>query len=143
MTTTNKPNIGFWIISATALIWNLMGVNQYIQQAYVTDSFKAMYNEEQLKMIADSPTWATAAFAIAVFAGAIGSLLLLLRKYLAKSILILSLVGIIVQMFYNFFIIDSMAVYGPGAVAMPIILIIFASFLIWFADFANKKGWLK
>lgn len=143
MTTTNKPNIGFWIISATALIWNLMGVNQYIQQAYVTDSFKAMYNEEQLKMIADSPTWATAAFAIAVFAGVIGSLLLLLRKYLAKSILILSLVGIIVQMFYNFFIIDSMAVYGPGAVAMPIILIIFASFLIWFSDFANKKGWLK
>jgi hypothetical protein len=143
MTTLNKPNKGFWIISIIALLWNLMGVNQYLQQAFMTDSFKEMYNEEQLQMIIDSPSWATAAFAIAVFAGAIGSLLLLLRKQIAKSILILSLIGIIVQMYHNFFVIDSMAIYGPGAVAMPIMILGVAIFLIWYTDYSSKKGWMS
>ncbi|WP_339889963.1 hypothetical protein [uncultured Flavobacterium sp.] len=143
MTTLNKPNKGFWIISIIALLWNLMGVNQYLQQAFMTDSFKEMYNEEQLQMIIDSPSWATAAFAIAVFAGAIGSLLLLLRKQIAKSILILSLIGIIVQIYHNFFVIDSMAIYGPGALAMPIMILGVAIFLIWYTDYSSKKGWMS
>lgn len=68
-----KPSTSFWIISALALLWNIMGVNAYLQQAFQTDSFKAMYNEEQLKMIAEAPAWATSAFAIAVFGGFFGS----------------------------------------------------------------------
>ena len=143
MITTIKPSKGFWIIGIIALIWNLMGVFQYLQQAYMTDSFKEMYTEEQLKMISDSPSWATAAFAIAVFAGAIGSLLLLLRKNIAKSIFIISLIGIIVQMYHNFIVIDSMAIYGPGAAAMPIMVIGFALFLIWYSNYSIKKGWLN
>ena len=143
MNLTSKPSKGFWIIGLVSLIWNLMGVFQYLQQAYMTDSFKEMYTEEQLNMITDSPSWATAAFAIAVFAGAIGSLLLLLRKKIAKSVLILSLMGVLVQMYHNFFVIDSMAIYGPGAIAMPIMVIGFAIFLIWYADYATKKGWMN
>ena len=137
-----KPSTSFWIISVIALLWNLMGVKAYLDQAYVTDSFKAMYNEEQLRMIAEAPSWATAAFAIAVFGGALGCVLLLLRKKLAKTVFIVSLIGILVQMYYNFFVIDSIAVYGPGAMAMPIMVILFAVFLIWYANFCTKKNWI-
>lgn len=31
----SKPTISFWIISVIALVWNLMGVSQYIQQARI------------------------------------------------------------------------------------------------------------
>ena len=137
-----KPSTSFWVISVIALLWNLMGVKAYLDQAYVTDSFKAMYNEEQLRMIAEAPSWATAAFAIAVFGGALGCVLLLLRKKLAKTVFIVSLIGILVQMYYNFFVIDSIAVYGPGAMAMPIMVILFAVFLIWYANFCTKKNWI-
>ena len=37
---TTKPSKAFWIISGVALLWNAMGVNQYLQQAYMTDAFK-------------------------------------------------------------------------------------------------------
>lgn len=137
-----KPSTSFWVISALALLWNLMGVNAYIQQAFKTDSFKAMYNEEQLKMITEAPAWSTTAFAIAVFGGLIGSILLVRRKKIAKTIFIISLIGILVQMYYNFFVIDSIAVYGPGAMAMPIMIILFAVFLIWYSNYCIKKNWI-
>lgn len=137
-----KPSTSFWIISILALLWNAMGVNAYLQQAFMTDSFKAMYNEEQLKMIAEAPAWATGAFAIAVFGGFLGCVLLLLRKKLAKTVFIVSLIGIVVQMFYNFFIIDSMAIYGPGALVMPIMVILFAVFLIWYSKYCIQKNWI-
>lgn len=137
-----KPSTSFWVISILALLWNAMGVNAYLQQAYMTESFKAIYNEEQLKMITEAPTWATAAFAIAVFGGFLGCVLLLLRKKLAKTVFIVSLIGILVQMFYNFFIIDSMAIYGPGALVMPIMVISFAVFLIWYSKYCIQKNWI-
>jgi hypothetical protein len=142
MTTSNKPNIGFWIISSLALLWNLMGVYQYIQQAYMTDSFKAMYNEEQLNMILDSPSWATAAFAIAVFSGSLGSLALLLRKKIAHTLFIISFIAIVVQnidalMRFNFSELNTMEI------SMTFMIPICAIFLIWFSKSAINKGWIK
>ncbi|MEZ4841105.1 MAG: hypothetical protein R2821_06215 [Flavobacteriaceae bacterium] len=137
-----KPPVWFWIISVIALLWNAMGVNAYIQQAYKTDSFKAMYTEEQLDMIANTPAWATAAFAVAVFGSILGCLGLLLRKKWAKSLFILSLLGIIVQMTYNLFISKAMEVYGPGAVIMPILVLVVGVFLLWYSKKAIAKKWL-
>ena len=140
---TTKPSAAFWIISVIALIWNLMGVNQYIQQAYMTDSFKAMYTEEQLEMIASSPSWVIAVFAIAVFGGFLGALALLLRKKVATILFTISLIGIIAQMYHNLFVIDSVAIYGPGAAIMPAMILAFALFLLWYSKFADKKNWLS
>lgn len=139
---TNKPPMWFWIVSVIALLWNGAGVYQYLQQAYNTESFRAMYNEEQLSMIENTPSWAIAAFAIAVFGGFLGCLALLLRKKWARPLFLLSLIGIIVQMIYNFFVIDSMAIYGPGAVAMPIMVIVVGILLLWLSKKGIAKGWL-
>jgi hypothetical protein len=140
--TTKKPSKSFWIISSLALLWNLMGVYQYIQQAYMTDSFKAMYNEEQLNMILDSPSWATAAFAIAVFSGSLGSLALLLRKKIAHTLFIISFIAIVVQnidalMRFNFSELNTMEI------SMTFMIPICAIFLIWFSKSAINKGWIK
>lgn len=69
---TQKPPIWFWIVAIIGLIWNGMGVNHYLQQAYNTESFRNMYTQEQLDIAANTPSWVTAAFAIAVFAGFLG-----------------------------------------------------------------------
>ena len=140
---TTKPSKAFWIISGVALLWNAMGVNQYLQQAYMTDAFKAMYTEEQLVIITSAPSWVIAVFAIAVFGGLLGSLALLLRKKIAIVLFIVSLIGIIAQMYHNLFMIDSVAIYGPGAAIMPIMVIAFALFLLWFSKFSDKKNWLS
>ena len=75
---SNKPPIWFWIVSVIALIWNGMGVDHYLGQAYKTERWRAAITDEQLETISNMPGWLTGAFAIAVFAGALGSLGLLL-----------------------------------------------------------------
>lgn len=139
---TNKPPIWFWIVSVLALIWNLMGVNQYLQQVYETDSFKSMYTSEQLDIIAQQPAWYTAAFAIAVFFGALGCLGLLLRKSWSKLMFIISLLGIIGQMIYNL-ILNDYGLQGGFAISMQITIPLVAILLIFLSKKAIGKGWIK
>lgn len=143
MTSTNKPKAAFWIITVIALIWNLMGAFAYIQQKYKTDTFESQYTQEQLEMVYNMPAWATAAFAIAVFGGVLASIALLLRKKIANHLYLISLIGIIVQMIYNIFISGALDVYGPGAIAMPIMVIVIGVFLYLFSKKAITKGWLS
>ena len=144
MKNLNKPNTWYWIIGVIALLWNGMGVNQYLQQAYNTDAFKAMYPDEKVMEIAlNTPSWVMGAFAIAVFGGLLGSILLLLRKKIAKPIFLVSLIAIIIQMFYNVFMSGAMEVYGPGVVIMPIMVIGFAVFILWYTKKSEAKGLLS
>ncbi len=144
MTNSNKPSTFFWVISSVAILWNGMGVNQYLQQAYNTDAFKAMYPDEKvMEMAVNTPSWVMGAFAIAVFGGLIGSIFLLLRKKIAKPIFLVSLIAIIIQMFYNVFMSGAMDVYGPGVVIMPIMVIGFAIFILWYTKKSETKGLLS
>jgi len=134
---TSKPPIWFWIVSVLGLVWNVMGVNAYLQQAYNTESFRAMYPPEQLEIVANQPAWLTAAFAIAVFGGALGCLALLLRKKWAVTLLLLSLLAVIVQMSYAF-INDQVT-----NMVMTLMIIVFAIFLIWFSRKSAANGWIS
>ncbi len=134
--TTTKPPVWFWIISILALIWNSMGVNQYLQQAYNTEAFKSMVSTEELEMIGQLPTWYTAVFAIAVFAGALGCILLLLRKKLAYFVLLLSLISVLFQMGYITFSMDMANLMTP-------FIVIAAVLLVLFSKHSKKKNWIN
>ena len=134
--TTTKPPVWFWIISVLALIWNGMGVKQYLQQAYNTEAFKSMVSAEELEMISQLPTWYTAVFAIAVFAGALGCILLLLRKKLAYFVLLLSLISVLFQMGYITFSMDMANIMTP-------FIVIAAVLLVLFSKHSKKKNWIN
>lgn len=138
-----KPPSWFWVVSILALLWNLMGVGAYLTQAFTPDDIIAQMEQAMQDLINQTPAWVTAAFAIAVWAGALGSLLLLLRKKLAHIVLIISFIGIVVQMFYNVFISNSIEVYGPGGLAMPIMTLLIGIGLIFLAKKGISAGWLK
>lgn len=144
MTNTNKPGVVYWIVGVVALLWNLLGVNAYLQQAYQTEGFLAAYNEEQLALLDSTPAWITALFALSVFSGAIGSLLLLLRKKLAVPLLFLSFVTAFIQMCYSFFATNSAELFGTmQGIVMPIFIIVFSAFLVWYSKDARAKGILS
>jgi len=140
---TSKPSTGFWVISIIAFIWNLMGVFAYIAQVNMSDEIIAALPEAERTLYENVPSWVTGAFAIAVFGGALGCILLLLRKKLATSVLIISLIGIIAQMIYNFGMSKAAEVYGPGGMIMPAMVVLIGVFLVWYAKQATAKGWLS
>ncbi|WP_369994658.1 hypothetical protein [Winogradskyella sp.] len=139
----NKPPIWFWIVSVIALIWNGLGVHGYLSQAYETSAYTDAYTTEQLEVMSSLPSWYTALFAIAVFTGAIGCLLLLLRKKAAKLLLILSFIAATIQMIYFLFVADLKGVDFSANEIMAYMIIVFALFLVWFSNHSAKKGWIK
>jgi len=129
---TTKPTTVFWIISIIALFWNIMGVVAYLGQAYMTDEAKALLSEGDQAYYANIPAWVTAAFAIAVFTGFLGSLALVLKKKWAKPMFLISFLTVVAQVVYNLFIQDFVALSG-SRVILPLITVVIAAFLVWFA----------
>ncbi len=137
----NKPTSAYWIVAIIAVLWNIMGVLAYLGQAFITDEMKALMPPEQVSIMENTPAWITAAFAMATFAGLLGSLLLLFRKKLAIPILLISLITVLIQMGYSFFATNAIEVYGIGqGLIMPIVVIVIAIFLYWWSKLQATKG---
>jgi len=141
--TTTKPPIWFWIISALALIWYVLGVYYYLQQAYNTTFYRSMYTPEQLMVVDEIPAWATAAFAIAVFAGIFGVFGLILRKKWAKTLFLISVLGIVLQYIYNVFIGKMYELFSITENVRYFIIPIIAYLLFYIASKAQEKYWYK
>ena len=131
----------FWAIGAIALIFNGGGVINFFLQ--MNAESVAKMPEGYRAIIEGRPVWATGAFAIAVFGGAIGSVLLLLKKSTAFYLFIASLLGVIVQIFPLLGIIGSQAEFDLVEIAAATaVSLIFAAFLVWYAKRAESKGWI-
>ena len=138
-----KPPLWFWVVAALMLLWNGLGAVAYIADATMSaEALKAMPDAERA-LRESRPAWATAAFAVAVFGGVVGCLLLLVRSRWAFPVLSLSLLGVAVQMTHAFLIANSFEVYGPGGMIMPTMVLTLSLFLVWFAHRARGRGWLR
>lgn len=135
--TTNKPPIWFWIVSVVALIWNGLGVDGYLGQAYNTERYRSSFTAEELEIAANNPSWVTALFAIAVFSAVIGAIGLLLRKKWATKFWVISLIAVIIQMGYGF--INNQVSH----IAMTLMIIAFAFIFLFFSRHSQSKGWLS
>ncbi|MEP4703187.1 MAG: hypothetical protein ABJZ79_18750 [Parasphingorhabdus sp.] len=128
-----KPHFSFWIITGLGLIWNLMGCLNFIAQmdAETVEKMPELY---QL-IIKTRPTWATAAFGVAVFAGATGCILMLLRRRVAVHVLLASLVGIGLTM--------AQTISVVGLTPSTFLALLVGGALLWYATIAARAGWLK
>lgn len=133
----------FWIVSGAALVWNLLGVAAYVAQVTMSEDALMKLPDAERMLYENIPAWATAAFAVAVFGGVLGSLLLLLRKSWAVPVFIASLAAIFVQDYYWFFVATPLEVYGPGGMIMPAMVIVIGVLLVWYSRSASAKAWIS
>ena len=129
----------FWLIGTVMLIWNVMGcINFFVR---MNPDMLVSYRESERTIIEGRPIWATGAFAIAVFGGAVGCLLLLLKKPVAYYLFVASLLGVIVTMVHTLGVgIDFSLGQILGIILMPLVV---AAFLIWYSRLAESKGWIS
>ena len=138
-----KPSSLFYVISSVALVWNLMGVFNYLGQVLMTDDVLKSLPKDQQLMYQDVPSWVTAAFAVAVFFGTLGAIFLLLKKKVSSTFFILSFLGIFVQMTYGLLITKNTDSYGPLGLLMPLMIIVVGAYLIWYSKKASENRWLS
>lgn len=140
----NELPTSFWIIGGVFLLWNFLGLMIYYDQVTMSPEVLAdTFNAAQQAFLQDMPLWATSAYAIAVTAGVIASLLLLVRNALALPIFIVSFAGVIVQDLNSFVLSDGLAVWGSSALYLPTLVIVLCVVEIWYSRSAKAKGWIS
>ncbi len=142
MTEKIKPPTWYWIVTIIALLWNLAGVANYIRNVTMTEEMLATYSAAEQELITSVPTWSTAAFAFAVWGGVLGCIALIIRKAWAYHVFIVSLAGILVQMFYNLAMSNMLDVYGLAGAILPLMVIPIGIFLVWMSKKAISSGWI-
>jgi uncharacterized membrane protein len=138
-----KPPTSFWIIGIVALMWNIIGVMlYYIQVSASPEELQAAYGEVGANFIESIPTWATSAHAIAVTAGVLGCVLLLVRKAWAVPLFIISLAGIVVQDIYSFVMAGGASIFGTPAIVIAVVVLLVAIGLVFYSRSAKDRHWI-
>lgn len=138
-----KTPTWFWAVTAFFLLWNILGVLSFVAHVFITEEALAALPTNERELYNEYPLWTTVVFAIAVLSGLLGSMGLVVKKKWAKSAFIVSFLAVIPQMIHNVFFTHAIEVYGTvQAVTMPILVVVFGLFLVWFSTLATKKQWL-
>jgi len=136
---SNVPPKWFWVISAASLLWNLAGAAAFLAQMSMDTNSLSGAEREFYELV---PVWATVAFGVAVLAGVLGSVGLLLRRHWAVPMFIASFLGIVIQNSHAIFVGDGFEVFGAAAFILPLFVAMIAAALIGYARHSAAKTWI-
>lgn len=140
-TTTPGRPWHLWLIGIIGGLWSSIGVLSFILTQMNVEAVMSRFPPQQREYFASFPLWAVAFWAIGVFGGVIGCLLLLLKNRLAFHALLASAIGAIVSNLGGLFLLDGMRVMaGTNALGFAMFPIVFAAFLAYYARAMSMKG---
>lgn len=138
---TPRPT-SFWVVAILALLWNLAGVAMFWLQATIGAEALAALPAPQREVYDATPVWLNAVFGVAVVAGLLGAVGLVLKKRWAVALFGLSLLAVLVQMVAAYAVTPAWSAYGPGGLVMPAVVVLVAAFLWWYARRAAVRRWI-
>jgi len=134
----------FWILVGLFIIWNLLGVFHYLTSVNATvESLVAQgMTIKQAEVFHNTPSYHYAAFALGVWSGLLGAVLLLLRKTWAAPVFLFSAVMVIVS-----FVLDAvggnLSALGLSYLGIMTFTLILALFEAWYAKRMKAHGILR
>jgi hypothetical protein len=142
-TVTTKAPWHLWVVGVLTLLWNGYGGYDYVMSVTNNADYMAMFTEEQRAYYASFPVWMTAAWAIAVWGGVLGSVLLLLRSKLAMIVYAIALAAYAVSCVYMYGMTDGAQIAGQTGVIMSVVIGAIAVAELIYSWWMQKKGVLR
>lgn len=142
-TAAAKAPLHLWIVGVLALLWSLMGVFDYLATQFRLDFYLGQFTEEQLAYFYGFPAWATAGWAVGVWANLAGVIGLLLRRRWAVWALAASLAGMAVSSIHTLVLTDGMAMMGEGAGLFTAVIWVLQIALLGYAWWLARRGLLR
>jgi hypothetical protein len=99
--------------------------------------------EAQMTYYEAMPPWMTAVWAIGVWGGVLGSLLLLLRRRWAFPVFVLSLAAYVLSLIYTYGLSEGAEVIPPPIMAMQGVILIACLFFAWYSRTMARRGVLR
>ena len=130
-----------WLVGILGLLWSLMGVVSFISTQMNVEAMMSGFPPQQRAYFLSFPLWTDACWAISVFAGLIGCLLLLLRNRRAYPVLLASLIGATVYSLGGLFLLGGMDVMREtGGLGLSFVPIVVGAILALYARAMSKNG---
>ena len=132
----------FMPVAVLALLWNLLGCFMIFQDATMTPEAVAQLPADMQAVHAARETWMVIGSIVAVAAGALGCLGLVLKRRWATPLLILSVLGLVAQDLGFLLISRGTPIPSAGWIMQGLVFVI-AVLLVLMARKAARNGWLR
>ena len=130
----------FTFAALAAVAWEIVGCAMYLMQVRVDP---ASLPVDQRALWNAAPSWMVAAYAVAVWAGLVGAILLVMRRRLAEKVLLVSLIAVLVQFSALLLVPELRNLTTSDALFLPFVIIV-VCYVIWhFAFTSRRAGWLR
>ena len=141
---TIKTPWHLWVVGALALLWNSFGCLDYTMTQTQGDAWLTSMGmtEAAIAYFHEMPSWTHAVWAIGVWGGLLGGLLLLLRRKWATPVFVVSFLGWAAGAVYAFALSNGMETMG-SMWPMQIVIGGACVFFIWYAWTMGKRGVLR
>lgn len=135
---TGAMHWSFWVIGTVALVWNAMGVVNIFMQ--MNPDVLATYPESHRTIVANQTGWISASVMIAIFGGALGCVLLLLRKASAVWLFYASLTATIIVVAHTLSL--PVELSASDIVLIIVMPVVVAVLLAWYSRWTVIRGWI-
>ncbi|TXS95413.1 hypothetical protein FV139_05875 [Parahaliea maris] len=133
-----------WVVGVLSLLWNAMGALDYVMTQTRNEQYMSAFSEEQLAFFYGLPVWVVACWAIAVWGGVLGSLLLLFRRRLAVVVFLVSLVTMVATTVHNYLLSNGLEVMNdPFTLWFSGAIFVIAVFLFFYAGIQSQRNILR
>jgi len=133
----------FWIVAGLILLWNLIGDAAYLMQVTADLDEVAKTDPTTAQAFASMPGWAWSAYAVAVWGGTLGAILLLARRKQAWWFFAASTLGVVVQFGWSFLGFPMIASKGWSTAIFPLVIFVIALASTLFAKTKARDGTLR
>jgi hypothetical protein len=133
-----------WAIGIVGGLWSSIGLVSFVLTQLKVEAVMSRFPPEHSAYFGSFPAWAVAFWAVGVFGGVIGCLLLLLGSRLALPALLASVIGAIVCNLGGLFLLGGMEVMsGAGDLGLTLFPIVVAALLAYYARVMSRQGVLR
>ena len=140
---SRKTPLHLWIIGGLALLWNLMGAVDYVLTMTRNEAYMSHFTAEQLEFFYGFPAWVVALWAIAIWGGLLGIILLLLRRKRAVPVLVVSFACMAATMIHNYGFAGGAEISGGSGIIFSMVVFLVSLALIFYSRAMARKGVLS
>ncbi|HSN72016.1 MAG TPA: hypothetical protein VLT59_10915 [Steroidobacteraceae bacterium] len=130
-----------WVVGLLALLWRSVGAMDYLMTQTGNEEYLSQFTPEQLAFFAGFPAWLVAFWAVAVWGGVLGAILLLLRRRAAVWVLLASFVSMVIVTIRNYVFAGGLEVIGDTfSLVFSAIIFVVALALVLYALSLQRRG---
>ena len=137
--TSRRTPWHLWLVGILALLWDSMGAWDYLMTQTQNESYMNRFTPEQLEFFYGFPAWVVAFWALAVWGGVLGALLILLRKRAAVPVLLVSFLAMVVTSIHNLVFSNGIEVMGGLGLMFSALIFVVAFGLLLYARAMVKR----